>query len=74
MEVKARPSEKLAREALGYHQTQRIIRAAAIWRSGRPSLHALDIRYDLVLVTPWRWPRHERSAWVPDDQRGRDLL
>ena len=74
IEVKARPSVDQARQALSFHQTRRLTRAATIWRSGRPSLHHLAMRYDLVLVAPWRWPRHERAAWEPEEHIARDLL
>ncbi|MBO6795715.1 YraN family protein [Maricaulis sp.] len=74
IEVKARASLDEARQALSFHQTRRLTRAATIWRSGRPSLHHLAMRYDLVLVAPWQWPRHERAAWEPEEHIARDLL
>lgn len=74
VEVKARSTIDQARNALSLHQSRRLTRAAAIWRSGRPSLHPLAMRYDLVLVAPWRWPVHERAAWLPEEAIARDLL
>ena len=63
VEVKARPDDGRAREALRPAQQARIARAAAWFLSGRPDLQGLDSRYDVVLVTPWRRPRHLADAW-----------
>ncbi|SNB70428.1 putative endonuclease [Arboricoccus pini] len=43
---------------------QRRIRNAASWYLGhRPELADLDCRFDLVIVTPWRLPRHVQDIW-----------
>lgn len=68
IEVKARPDAAAAAEAVTPQQKQRLIRAAAWLVSGRPALAALQLRFDVMLVTPWRWPRHVVDAWRADSQ------
>jgi putative endonuclease len=64
VEVKARPEPGLAAEAVGFRQRARIVRAAELYLAGRPT--AKGVRFDVVTVTPGRWPRHLRDAWRPD--------
>lgn len=63
VEVKARASLSGAIEALGPRQRRRIARAGAAFLQQRPELSNLDLRFDLVLVAPWRPPRHIADAW-----------
>lgn len=37
---------------------RRIEAAADVYITRNPSLAGLDQRFDLLLVSPWRWPRH----------------
>ncbi len=64
VEVKARATLDGAAFALGPRQQRRLARAAAV-AAGRPALAGLDVRFDVVLVAPWRWPRHLKDAWRP---------
>jgi putative endonuclease len=66
VEVKARASLGVAAEALLLRQRRRIARAAAGFLASRPELAGLDIRFDVILVVPWRWPRHIADAWRAD--------
>jgi len=66
VEVKARPTTTAATEAIGIRQRRRIERAAAWVLSSRPELAQADVRFDAVLVTPFRPPRHVVYAWRPD--------
>ena len=66
IEVKARRDERTAAEAVTARQRARIIDATRWYLAGRPDLAALCIRFDAMLVTPWRWPRHLPDAWRPD--------
>ena len=68
IEVKARPDAGAAAEAVTPQQKQRLIRAAGWLVAGRPALAALQLRFDVMLVTPWRWPRHVVDAWRADPQ------
>ena len=63
IEVKARPAEGLATEAIGQRQRARIVRAAELYLAGRPA----TMRFDVVTVVPGRLPRHLKDAWRPDD-------
>ena len=63
VEVKARRNWRDALEALGQRQQQRISRAAAHFLAGHPDLAGLDARFDVMLVVPWRLPRHIVNAW-----------
>jgi putative endonuclease len=63
VEVKRRTTLEAALEALGPRQRARIIRAAALLDARHPELRGLDRRFDLVLVTPWRFPVHLMDAW-----------
>jgi len=69
VEVKARGDLALAAESVTDRQKQRLIRAAGWVVSGRPDLAALDLRFDVMLVAPWRLPRHVVDAWRADAQR-----
>ncbi len=52
-------------EALTARQRRRIERATEAFRARRPRLAGLDVRFDLMLVRPWRPPRHLADAWRP---------
>jgi len=66
IEVKARADESAAAEAITARQRARILDATRWFLAGRRDLAALSIRFDAMLVTPWRWPRHVTDAWRPD--------
>ncbi|CAK0751784.1 putative endonuclease [Azospirillaceae bacterium] len=63
VEVKARPNEVLGREAVSTRQWVRLSRAVAFYVARRPKLAMCDIRFDVMVVTPRRWPRHVVDAW-----------
>ena len=65
IEVKARPDEGLAAEAVLARQRGRIVRAAGLYLASRPA----EARFDVITVIPGRLPRHLRDAWRPDDVR-----
>ena len=65
IEVKARDALASAAEAISPRQRTRICRAAGIFMANRAELAALDCRFDVVMVLPWRWPRHVPDAWRP---------
>jgi putative endonuclease len=50
---------------VGARQRARIARAAQAFLARRRDLDGLDVRFDLVVVTPRRWPRHIKDAWRP---------
>ena len=63
VEVKGRPDERFAAEAVGSRQRGRIVRAAELYLAGRP----LPARFDVITVIWGRLPRHLKDAWRPDD-------
>ena len=63
IEVKARDTFATAVDALGPRQQRRIVRAAAAFLKARPGCAGLDVRFDMMLVLPWRLPVHITDAW-----------
>jgi len=63
VEVKQRPDAATGSTAVSVHQQKRLINAARWLISARPALAALTIRFDVILVTPRRFPLHIRDAW-----------
>lgn len=66
IEVKHRPSLGTAGDSIGPRQQARIARAAAVYLRQQPALAGLDLRFDAILVVPWRLPAHIRGAWRID--------
>ncbi|MEE8444079.1 MAG: YraN family protein [Alphaproteobacteria bacterium] len=67
VEVKARANIRQAAESISLSQRRRLVRATEWAISGRPDLSALDIRFDVVFVLPWRLPVHVVDAWRADE-------
>jgi putative endonuclease len=67
VEVKARPSATDGLQAVTDLAKRRICAAAETWASAQPALTDLDLRFDLVIITPRSPPIHLRGAWRPDD-------
>lgn len=63
VEVKARGRWSNAADAVQPRQRRRIARALAAFIAGHPELAAFDLRFDVMLVIPRRWPRHLADAW-----------
>ena len=66
IEVKARATEQLALESIGAKQRRRIMRAAEAFIQSNNRVSDCEIRFDAILVTPWRWPIHLKDAWQND--------
>jgi putative endonuclease len=64
-EVKARPSEREAMESILPRQRQRLQRAALDFLSRHAHFSNHDLRFDIMLVAPRRWPIHIKDAWRP---------
>jgi putative endonuclease len=67
IEVKSRAELAAAATALAPRQRRRIARAAEAFLLQRSDLASLDLRFDLMLVSSHRLPRHWRGAWRADD-------
>ena len=66
VEVKARQDAAAAAEAVTARQRARILDATRWYLAGRPDLASLCVRFDAMLVAPWRWPQHLPDAWRPE--------
>jgi putative endonuclease len=65
VEVKARAAARDALEAVGSMSERRIVGAADLWLAKHPAAQGFDLRYDMVVVAPWRLPRHLPDAFRP---------
>lgn len=62
VEVKSRTTLEKASLALTPYQKQRIERALLYYLARRPFF--LDLRFDVILISPWIWPSHIEGAWI----------
>jgi putative endonuclease len=63
VEVKARGRLDEAAEAVTERQQRRIIAAAEAWLAAHPDDISYNIRFDVILVAPRRWPQHIAGAF-----------
>ena len=63
VEVKARSAATLHSEALGQVNQARISRAASFWLSRHPERTHTRLRFDVIFLAPWHWPRHHTNAF-----------
>ena len=66
VEVKARADFDEAAFAVTPYQRRRILSAARAWLARHPDDATCAIRFDAVLVVPWRLPRHMPNAFDED--------
>jgi putative endonuclease len=66
IEVKRRADWGRAAESILVRQRQRIARAASAFLAARPQFAGYQARFDVMLVVPWRWPRHILNSWRID--------
>jgi putative endonuclease len=67
VEVKMRSKPTDPARILSATQMQRIVNGATGWASQRSWAQTCLWRYDLIIVTPWKWPRHIHDAWRPQN-------
>jgi putative endonuclease len=65
IEVKTRPSLASALESISFRQRQRIQRALQYFLVCYQEYTGYDIRFDVMLVTPWRL-HHLKNAWFAE--------
>ena len=65
VEVKARGAMDSAVESLSLAQRERLRRAAELYLASRPQFSDFTIRFDMVLASPKRFPKHLIDAWRP---------
>ncbi|MCZ7642830.1 MAG: YraN family protein [Pseudorhodoplanes sp.] len=63
VEVKARAALDDAAYAVTARQQRRIAAAAAAWLAVNADDICRDVRFDVILVAPRRWPRHIEAAF-----------
>ncbi|MEP4378039.1 MAG: YraN family protein [Alphaproteobacteria bacterium] len=63
VEVKARSTLETAADAIDKRQRARIARATDHFLAANPSYSDFQIRFDAILVTPGKLPRHIPDAW-----------
>ncbi|EFO32193.1 conserved hypothetical protein [Roseibium sp. TrichSKD4] len=67
VEVKARKTRRAAMEAVSPSNQRRIIRAARIFVAEHPKAGFYSLRFDVVIVRPWRWPERIANAFQAAD-------
>ena len=63
IEVKFRADLDRAAYAISGRQRRRIVRATQAYLSANPQFADATVRFDAILIAPWRWPRHLKAAW-----------
>ena len=63
VEVKSRSFSHQEAEALAAVNRRRIVRAAQLWLTRRPALANTDMRFDVIFLAPFAWPRHIVNAF-----------
>ena len=58
VEVKSRPTMEEATEAATPAGRRRIARAASLWLARNPGSATWTLRFDVIVMAPYRWPRH----------------
>lgn len=71
VEVKARPTEALARQAVPVRQRRRIEMAARRFLAANPQYRDFAVRFDVIAVVPGRLPVVIADAWRDGDGGGR---
>jgi len=62
VEVKTRDTLEQASMAVTSLQKRRIEKALLFYLAGKT--YSLDLRFDVVLLSPWKWPYHIQGAWI----------
>jgi len=70
VEVKARPTAALARQAVPRRQRRRIALAARRFLAANPRYRDCAVRFDVVAVLPRRLPVVVRDAWRDEERAG----
>lgn len=63
IEVKRRDELIAGLEAVTPQSRTRIRRAAELYVRRNPALAERALRFDIIVITPWSWPRHIVDAW-----------
>ena len=63
VEVKARPAREQALESISQHQQNRIAQTLQHFVMRHPQCARTNLRFDVMIVTPGKWPEHMKNAW-----------
>jgi putative endonuclease len=63
VEVKSRSFSHQEAEALYAVNRRRIVRAAALWLGRHPARANAPMRFDVIFLAPFAWPRHIVNAF-----------
>lgn len=66
VEVKARGNMDEAVEAVTERTKRRVTAAAELWLARHPQQANGEIRFDVIVVTPGRMPRHIVNAFIAE--------
>ncbi|GAA4665506.1 YraN family protein [Bartonella pachyuromydis] len=66
VEVKARPTLAEAMVAVSRVNEKRIEAAADIWLARQKDRALLCLRFDLIAILPWCWPKHIPAFFTSD--------
>jgi len=64
VEVKARSTLMQAHESVTKTAQRRIEAAADLWFARQHGLEQYSLRFDLIVIRPWRWPHHIKSFFT----------
>lgn len=64
VEVKCRNTLQAAMDSLSYNSEIRIERASDLWLARQRDRDKLSLRYDLIIIRPWRLPLHIKSVFT----------
>ena len=63
VEVKARSFSHQEADALGAVNRRRIVHAAQFWQTRHPALAERPMRFNVIFLAPFAWPRHIVNAF-----------
>ncbi|HWU64730.1 MAG TPA: YraN family protein [Ensifer sp.] len=63
VEVKARRSLQAGIDAVSFEAQRRIHAASAHWLSRQPDFARISARYDILVISPFRLPKHIKNAF-----------
>ena len=63
VEVKARSFSHQEAEAMGVVNRRRIVHAAEAWLARHPAFANTPLRFDVIFLAPFAWPRHIVNAF-----------
>jgi putative endonuclease len=66
IEVKSRATRDEGLESISSHQRNRIARTLEHFIMRHPRFARANLRFDVMLATPRRWPMHIKNAWRVD--------